>query len=115
MRFTFMEFTVFVLIAAALLLSTQNTYARQGAAFVTPQIAGKTADGRYNVYRVEGGLDDFQYTGTIGGQSYMWTDVDLYNHLPRVNRKDIDGKNIRCNNAVCFDRAGHLIGAAPKL
>lgn len=114
---TFLRDTfIFLFMIGALLAATiPGAHARTPKGVVLPEVMGKTADGKYNVYNVKADApDDFQFFGTVKGQSYMWSDSDFQTYLPKIQKIDVNNKNYICGSVVCYTRDGHVIGSRPR-
>lgn len=98
-------------LCVVLVLGTARAHAQERV--VLPKMVACTADGKYRVFDLQGRPGDVLYQEQIRGQWYQWTDVDLYNNLPHVQKEDVDGATYRCDQAVCFTTDGWVIGAAP--
>lgn len=86
-------------------LSAQITPGWQRVGKTNIFITGKTADGKYNVYNIEGEIDDLKYF--VGNTVY--TANDMIKFLDGIPDKE-DGKNgIRCET-ICKNAKGQVIG-----
>jgi hypothetical protein len=97
-------------LAIALLAATVSAHAET---LVLPKIIGCTADGKYKVYELTGGPGQTLFAEKINGQWYLWTDIDLYNHLPHLKKSDVDLMTYFCDQSVCYTTDGFVVGAAP--
>lgn len=85
--------------------SKAATAGRQQVGKTTIYITGKTADGKYNVYNVEGDLSDTNWTA--GNRLYSANDmIALLDGVPTAAM----GKNgVKCET-ICKNAAGQVIG-----
>lgn len=68
---------------------------------------GKTADGKYNVYNIQGDLSEPNWT--VG--NYVYSEADMLRFLPAVDKADV-GKTVQCET-LCKNAAGQVIGVNP--
>lgn len=73
---------------------------------------GRTADGKYPVYALEGGLEDLSYVSPRANTVYK--PDDLLRRLVFLGESDTKGGQYQCE-FVCKDRAGHIVGLNPQL
>lgn len=67
----------------------------------------------YPIYNIKGHPGDITYTEVIGHNTYIWSDVALYHALAHVAVKDKEAGMFTCDQSVCFDVNGNVVGAAP--
>lgn len=73
----------------------------------TIKIVGKTADGKYPIYQLEGDVDALSYFSP----GLVWTPNDLLTKLVYVDPADVD-HGYTCD-WVCKDSANHIVGLNP--
>lgn len=82
-------------------------------------LTGKlSADGRYQVYRLEGELDDLNWFGwatAIDGsrEPLVYKHNDLFKGMPFLEEADARSPNYACGY-VCKDRLGQIVGINPS-
>lgn len=72
------------------------------------KIVGKTADGKYPIYELEGDVDDLRYMAPGG---VIWMPMDLLNRMVYLEPADVD-HGYTCD-WVCKDNANHIVGLHP--
>lgn len=73
----------------------------------TIKVVGKTADGKYPIYELEGDLSDLKYFSP----GLAWTPDDLLTRLVYLEPADVDNR-YKCD-WVCKDSANHIVGLNP--
>lgn len=71
------------------------------------KVVGKTADGKYPIYELEGELNDTGYFSS----GVKWTANDLQSRLAYIAPEDVD-HGYSCD-WVCKDSANHIVGLNP--
>jgi hypothetical protein len=73
------------------------------------QVIGLTDDGKYNVYDLQGNLEDLNY---ITSKDIVFSPMDLVTRLPFINESDKDKNGYQCR-FVCKDSKGRIVGLSP--
>lgn len=71
---------------------------------------GITADGKYPVYYLDGGLDDINYF--TGDGEYVFRSGELLGRLIFIEEQDV-GKGYDCEY-ICKDKKGGIVGINPS-
>jgi len=84
---------------------------------------GRTTDGKYNIYNLQGELDDLSYAtiedgyvmqqGKLVRQSLVYQPDDLLGRMDFISVKDLNKNGYRCD-FVCKDAQGHIVGLNPQ-
>jgi hypothetical protein len=90
----------------AAFIAPHEADARTTDEFTIPVI-GKTDDGKYSRFDLEGDLEDIKwFTNTT---NYVYTSGDLLVRLPFIKKEDIDKGTYVCK-FVCKDKEGYIVG-----
>lgn len=80
------------------------------AAAPTIPTLGKTADGKYPVYNLQGDLEDANYASP----GRVWQPDDLLKRMVFVDAADVKAGVARCE-WICKNRAQQVIGLNPQI
>lgn len=95
------------IIAFVLAVITGVTYS---ADYVIPT-QGKTHDGKYPIYQIDGMLNDINYGSKVDSTRYQPS--DLLGHMVYLNPQDV-GRGYACD-FVCKDDQDHIVGLNPQV
>jgi len=99
-------------VALLLLLSAGGIMAGHEA-HAAPQpipTLGKTADGKYPVYNLQGDLEDLNYASP----GKVWQPDDLLKRMSFVEPADVKAGLVRCE-WICKNRANQVVGLNPQI
>ena len=100
-----------VLCAAAFVFNAEAGGAKKATVKNPIKVTGKTADGRYNTYDLDGELDDLNYSSITGNIIYQ--PDDLPDRIPFISPKDTN-KGVYVCEFVCKDAHGNIVGLNPQ-
>lgn len=80
------------------------------AAQPTIPVMGKTADGKYPVYNLQGDLEDLNYASP----GRVWQPDDLLRRMTFVDAADVKAGTVRCE-WICKNRANQVVGLNPQI
>ncbi len=95
------------LLSAGAIMGGQEAHAAQPAQIPT---TGKTADGKYPVYNLQGDLEDLNYASP----GKVWQPEDLLKRMTFVNQADIKSGEVRCE-WICKNRVNQVVGLNPQI
>lgn len=104
--------TAILMMFVSALIPAQAANVRPAAApkVVNPvKVIGKTADGKYNVYDLDGDLNDINYRTS---NSILFQPDDLPARMQYLSFKDAKSGAYACD-FICKDKAGHTVGLSP--
>jgi hypothetical protein len=99
-----------VILVAALTLSISASAQAKNVRNPVP-VVGKTADGRYPIYDIEGDLTDIAYSTS---KSTIYHPDELPERIGFISNKDAKNKAAYDCEFVCKDKAGHVVGMNPS-
>lgn len=101
-----LNLAVFLLFCAGAVVGGQEAHAAGGGI----PVLGKTADGKYPVYNLQGDLDDLSY---YSGNT-QWQPDDLFkkNRMSYVDPADVQRGLAQCE-IICKNRQQQVIGLNP--
>jgi hypothetical protein len=94
--------------SVVLALTSSMVYAKQPSKNAAISTAGKTADGKYPIYRLQGEIDDLTYMS----DNFVYQPNELIGKMEFIKKEDVN-KGVYACGYVCKDKADHIVGINP--